>query len=111
MISIFFIGSRKKNVYFYISIWCCDFMHAIVRFVKSISPDRINTCLLFNLDSSVAEHLTSHAGVPGSNILSSHTFSPVFLSIVDMCISLYKHASIHPIPSTDFNSCTDIDNV
>ena len=57
--------------------------------------------ILIDFDSSVGEHLTNDAGVPGSNFRSSSTFSLVFLSIVDMCISLYIHESVPPIPSTD----------
>ena len=101
-------------------------MQAFVKFVKSISPDRINMCLLWVSfighklckgrivviwprrardinwpGCSVAEHLTSHAGGLGSNSRSSYTFSLVFLSIVEMCISLYIHAFIPPIPTTD----------
>ena len=56
--------------------------------------------ILIGLDRSVVEHLTSDAVVPGSNSPSSHTFSFVFLSIFDMCISLYT--SIPPITITDF---------
>ena len=90
-------------------------------FVKSISSDRVNfycvflrgqklcwgrnvvvwtTRILIGLDSSVVEHLTSDAGVSGWKSRSSHTYSFVFFSIFDECISVYM--SIPPIPTSAF---------
>ena len=59
----------------------------------------------------MVDHLTSDAGVLGSNSQSSHTSSFVFHLIFDMCILMYT--SIPSIPTADFfyNSGTDIDNI
>ena len=56
--------------------------------------------ILIGLDSSVVDDLISDAGVPCSNSQSSQTFSFVFLSTFDMCISMYT--SFPPIPTSDF---------
>ena len=104
-----------KIVYFYIFprfcfIWCCHHLWS------SISPDGVNTRLLFlkgqklckgrnvvvwprtidmfGLDSSEVEHLSIYAWVPGSNSRSSHTFSLIYY------VFFIVYSSIPPIPTT-----------